>query len=445
MLSSVLRTIRRHHLCAAGERVLVAVSGGPDSMALLHALWELSPRLSLTLEVATVDHGMRPEARIEAGRVAERAAALDLPWHLLTVDVAAARRAARGSSWQEAARAVRLQALQELAVRQGAHHVALGHQADDQAETVLFRVLRGTGVRGLGGIPYQRKPFIRPLLDVRRRAVLAYLKRRSISFVEDSSNADLRFARARLRQRVLPVLEAENPRVVEALLALAADAARVTAAGHDADAADVADMANVANVDRRSVSRGAAAVIEQLQQRGGSASVNVRGGRVEVAYGKSRFVPARGDASAAAAGDAAEGPREITIVAPGAYSWATETARDPRSFVVEISEQRQPPRPASEPSGAAFDADVLRQPLRLRARRPGDRMVPRGGAGSRKLSDLFIDAKISRDQRAAVPVLTTADDIILFVPGLRPSEFGRPTRATSRWVRVTALQGPGGG
>ncbi|HEY2902277.1 MAG TPA: tRNA lysidine(34) synthetase TilS, partial [Polyangia bacterium] len=206
MLSSVWKTIRREQLFAAGDRVLVAVSGGPDSMALLAVLWELAPRLALRLEVATVDHGLRPEAAVEAALVAERAAALELPFHRLAVDVPGARAGGRPrGSLQSVARTLRLQALEDLAARLGGARVALGHHADDQAETILFRILRGTGVRGLRGIPYQRGVFIRPLLDVRRTAIEAYVKRRSLPVVRDPSNMDSRFARTRLRHQILPL------------------------------------------------------------------------------------------------------------------------------------------------------------------------------------------------------------------------------------------------
>src|SRR5262245_25582306 len=166
MLSAVLATIAAHDLLRAGDRVVVAVSGGPDSMALLHALWELRERLKVTLEVAAIDHGLRADARREVDLVRERAAALGLPFTALAVDVAAERRGRRGLSLQDAAREVRLRALAALARRHGAGRVALGHQADDQAETILYRIIRGTGVAGLAGIPYRRDVFVRPLLDV---------------------------------------------------------------------------------------------------------------------------------------------------------------------------------------------------------------------------------------------------------------------------------------
>ncbi len=259
MLSRVERTIREHGLLDRGDRVLCAVSGGPDSMALLHALWELRDRLGLQLAVTTVDHGLRPEARAEAELVAARARDLGVEWRLLAVDVRGARarrrlphrlpgktsRAACGSGLSKAhARAI------------GANKIALGHQADDQVETILFRILRGTGVRGLAGIPYRREMFVRPLLDVERAQILTYLRRRSIPFVEDPSNRDARFARARLRHQVLPALRAENPRLGEALRALAADAARLTSGA----------PAPEATPDGPPLNRRAAAVVERLRR-----------------------------------------------------------------------------------------------------------------------------------------------------------------------------------
>jgi tRNA(Ile)-lysidine synthase len=417
MLSSVLKTIRREQLLGAGDRVLVGVSGGPDSMALLAVLWELSARLEIHLEVATVDHGLRPEARGETEVVAARAAALDVPFHRLQVDVRAARAVARGGSLQAVARTLRLDALENLAGTLGAARVALAHHADDQAETILFRVLRGTGVRGLAGIPYRRGVFIRPLLDVRRTQIETYLRRRSLPFVQDPSNLDSRFARARMRHRWLPLLREENPRLAEALVALGADARRLASPG------------GAGRIDPAQVGRAAAATIRQLQRRGGTAVVDVAGGRIEVAYGRTRW----------RAGDDAP----PTLHPTGPVSIATEGMFWLGGPVgIEIKEGAAAPSLSSSllSDSVAFDADQVPTPLVLRQRRPGDRMRPRGGRGSRKVSDLLIDAKIARPERASLPVLTAADDTILYVPGLRPSEVGRPDAETRRWVYVRSLR-----
>jgi tRNA(Ile)-lysidine synthase len=403
MLSTMLRTIAAHGLFEAGDRVVVAVSGGPDSMALLHALWELRDRLKVSLEVAGVDHGLRPEAAVELATVRARAEDRGLPFAALAVDVQAARR--RSGGLQDAARRVRLEALERFAAARGARRVALGHQADDQAETVLFRIVRGTGLAGLAGIPYQRGPFVRPLLDVRRSEILRYLRRRSIPFAADPSNADPRFARARVRHRLLPALAEENPRIVPALLALADAARRGAAAPPDVVPELVPGLA-----------RGAAAAVRRLRVRGGTGAVDVAGGkRVEVSYGEVR-VHER---------DAPQGgaPAPVTIAGPGDYGWPGGRLE------IRIDDPEVPPE-------QAFDADRLCWPLVARARRPGDRMRPRGGRGSRKLSDLMIDAKLPRRARDALPVVATADDQVLFAPGLRPAELARATASTRRRLHI---------
>jgi tRNA(Ile)-lysidine synthase len=296
--------------------------------------------------------------------------------------------------------------------------VALGHQADDQAETILYRIVRGTGIAGLAGIPYRRDVFVRPLLDVTRGEILRYLGRRSIPFVEDPSNADARFARARIRHQILPALAQENPRVAEALRALAAAArANGRIAGVDAGV----DAAAVSSLSRR-----AAVTVARLASRGGTASVDVAGGRrVEVSYGRVRV-----ENRAAARDPRPAALATLVIDHPGAYRW-------PGAGVIDVREGPVSGGGAKGArSAATFDADRIAWPLILRGRRPGDRMRPRGGRGSRKLSDLMIDAKIARPARATLPVVTTADGVVLFVPGLRPAEAGRPDPTTRRKIQV---------
>jgi len=406
MLSTIQRTIRKHALFGRGDLVIVAVSGGVDSMALLHALAKLAPRLGFGLEVATVDHGLRAEARAEGELVRGRAEALGLEWHGLRVDAAAAR--VGRASLQDAARRVRLGALEALAERRGAR-VALAHQADDQAETVLFRVVRGTGLRGLAGIPYRRGPFVRPLLDVSRAEIARYAARNALPFVEDPSNVDPRFARARIRHRLLPLLAEENPRVREALIALAAEARATEPPGRDLPG---------------DIGRRAAAVVAELSARGGTRRIDVAGRRiVEVAYGRVR-VEARPPGGRAAA------PAPVVVRADGTY------ALPGGSGALRLSSGG-----AAETGAALFDADALAWPLVLRARRPGDRMRPRGGRGSRKLSDLLIDAKVPLATRDRLPVLATSDDVVLYVPGLRPAAQAKPSPETTHYLAVTPVSG----
>jgi tRNA(Ile)-lysidine synthase len=415
LLSQVARTIREQALLATGERVLVAVSGGPDSTALLHALKHLASRLHIELVAATVDHGLRPESGSEAALVAERCRALGIACEILSVDVKAARHA--HVSWQEAARNVRLAALQDAAARLGCAHVALGHTADDQAETVLFRIVRGTGIGGLAGIPYRRGIFIRPLLDVRRKGIIAFLAKRRIPFIEDPSNTNRHYARVRIRLDILPLLARENPRVVEALLSLAQDA-RAIAAG-----TPIRDPLALPSVPRR-----AAALIQRMAAEGrGTRRVSVPDGEVVVSYGNVRFQPHVCQDSCPPSSEA------VRVKGPGIYRLPGRS----EGPAFKLEEGR---RPALPPTAAAvFDATRIARPLEVRAWRPGERMRPRGGRCSRKVSDLLVDAKIPRDLRRELPVLVAADGNILFVPGLRPSEVGRPQGGSEHWLAVRAV------
>jgi tRNA(Ile)-lysidine synthase len=223
--STVRRTVRERALVSPGDHVLVACSGGPDSTTLLHVLHRLRSELGITFCVASVDHGLRPESASEVEQVGAFASTLGVPFYSVRVELAT-----QGVSLQARARELRYRALQEVAGSHDATCIAVGHTQDDQAETVLARVLRGAGLRGLGGIEARRSDgVIRPLLDCRRPDVRAYAVERALPFVDDPSNHQRAFERVRIRHEVLPALVAEDPRVVEHLCALSDEAAELNA------------------------------------------------------------------------------------------------------------------------------------------------------------------------------------------------------------------------
>lgn len=392
-------------------------------MAMLACLWELSERLRLTLEVAAVDHGLRTAAAAEVALVAERAAALGLPFHAVRVDVKAAtgqRAVGAGRGVPEVARRLRLAALDDLRSARGLDVVALGHQADDQAETVLFRILRGTGLHGLAGIPYHRAPFVRPLLDVTRAEIAEYLRRRSLPFATDPSNVDLRYARARIRHRVLPELRRENPRVDEALRRLACAAAARPAPAPRALMTRPSDPLAGLHVPKR-----VAQDIEDAAGRGaGTRTFDVPGGRVRVSYGRVQLERPH-------IGSMAEAPLPVELPGPGQYPFGTGRALAVRAAGMTEGEDSA--------GWAWFDAEAMSWPLQVRTFRPGDRMRPRGGRGSRKLSDLLIDAKIPRPERASLPIVTDGNGTLLFVPGLRPAALGAPGTETRERIGLAVV------
>lgn len=204
-----------------GGVVLCAVSGGPDSTCLLHVLSLLRSKRGHTLIAAGVDHGLRAEAAAELDGAQALCDELEVPFHRLHVEVAA------GSNLQARARKARHAALQQLAADLAADTLALGHTADDRAETVLLRLLRGAGPKGLAAMPAQAPgvegpcPIIRPLLAARRSAVLAHLARHRVAYASDPSNEDRRFARVRVRHELMPLLEELSPQIVPHLCSLA--------------------------------------------------------------------------------------------------------------------------------------------------------------------------------------------------------------------------------
>ncbi len=223
MLARVAGNISRYNMFPLGGRVGVAVSGGADSVCLLHLLVELAPLRNVHLSVLHVDHGIRAEAsRADAEFVAQMAAGFGLPFLLRTGNVREMAEQNR-DNLEQAAREFRRNFFSEV-IRQGVlDRVATGHTRDDQAETVLFRFLRGSGTAGLAGIhPVTDEGLVRPMLDVSREEVETYLREKSIRWREDESNYDLSFTRNRIRHELLPALRSQyNPRIGDALVRMA--------------------------------------------------------------------------------------------------------------------------------------------------------------------------------------------------------------------------------
>ena len=215
LLTSVRRTLREECGLGPGDHVLVAVSGGGDSLALLHAMSRLGPELGLRVSAHGVDHGLRPEASAELELAARLADRYDVPFATTRVLVEP------GGNLQARARTARYQALRRAAETVGAAEVATAHHADDRAETLLIRLLRGTGPRGLGVLPPRSGWLVRPMLRVRKAEVLRHLGRHGIEYATDPSNRDRRFLRVRVRLDLMPALLALSPRIVEHLNALA--------------------------------------------------------------------------------------------------------------------------------------------------------------------------------------------------------------------------------
>jgi len=461
------------HGLADGRTLLVGVSGGPDSVALLHALAGLREALPVRLHAAHLDHGLRGrESRADAEYVAGLCERLGVPLISKRVDVAAFRHRL-GLSMEDAARRVRYGFFAEAGKKAGARVVLVGHTADDQVETVLLHLLRGSGVAGLAGMEAlarapsagdgEAAPLLvgRPLLGVSRRETEAYCAAHRLGPRRDSSNRSPRFLRNRVRRELLPVLRRYNPSIDAALLRLAEQAA-LTARHLDRQVeqvwprlarpeqgAVVLDRAELAALDpalqAHALRRAVAQVKGDLQ---GIAAAHIRrvaelaagpAGRSASLPGGIRFVTGyerhrlgrRGEAAPAA--PALRGETRLRV--PGttyAGGWrvrATTEAAD--------AELR------SAGCVALLDVALARRALVVRSRRPGDRFRPLGMAQAKKLQDFFVDAKVPREARDAVP-LVCADGEIVWVVGYRIGEAARVPAGALRRLRLELTpRGPG--
>jgi tRNA(Ile)-lysidine synthase len=430
MGSRLLRTVAAAFAApgapAPGEHVLAAVSGGPDSTALLAALAELAPGRRVGLTVAHVDHGLRSPAEhaAEAALVRDLAARLGVPCVVRAISVDP------GAGLEVRARAARYRALAGLATAAGASRIATGHTRDDQVETLLLRLLRGAGRRGLGGMRPIRGKLWRPLLGATRADVRRFLAERELPAVIDRTNADLSRARSRIRRLLVPFLEAEfNPRLGPALAALAdrlrdedtfLEAAAVTRAAAFVSAAGLAvEVAGEPPALARRITR---AWLEAGSRRGVTAS-----------HVERVLALAAGTAVGAVA---LPGParvlreRDLLVRRPGRQASPAGFALsiEPGGAVehpggawrLVLSTPRASNGPGERPRDlgrALFDADAVPPGLVVRSPRPGDRMRLLGG-GTRKLQDVLMDAKVPREERPAVPLLVTQGGEVLWVAGV---------------------------
>ncbi|GAB7387195.1 tRNA lysidine(34) synthetase TilS [Bacillaceae bacterium] len=460
MLLRIERYIREKKLIEKGDHVLVGVSGGPDSIALLDVLQRLGPRFSFSLTAVHLNHRFRGEEAEEDARfVASFCAERNIPCIVQAVDVPALV-AERGGNPQAVARDERYRFFGEAAKRSGANKIALAHHADDQVETVLMRFLRGTGLRGLAGIPVRRKhgefEVIRPFLEVDRREIEGYCRERRLPYRIDSSNYATKYLRNRVRLEVIPYLQELNPNLREAILQLA------EIAGEEdrfLDALARREMEAVvrSRSDREIViAKGAFRKLDLALQRrivklilsclspaqteplflhvkeilrliGGekpSASLDLPAEcRVEIVYDRVRF--ARGKKQGAA-------DYAYALRIPGETE-IPELGKKVRCRLFAAGE-----RPELTAPFAVFDFDLLPEEPILRRRRPGDRVKPLGMDGSKKVKDIFIDKKIPRTERDFCPVVACGGEIV-WIPGIVRSRHALVSAATRRVLAIEVL------
>lgn len=450
LLLKTNRILREERLVEAGANVVCAVSGGADSMALLHVLHRLSAG-SFRLVAAHLHHGFRPEeSDREAELVRGFAKKLGIAFAYRQEDVPAYAKE-RGLNAQAAAREVRYRFLKETAATYRATSVALAHHQDDQAETVLLHLLQGTGLAGLAGMAMRRVEdrvqYVRPFLRVSKQEIMDYVQQQDIPYCMDSSNLSRDYERNRLRLDVLPELLSFNPSLPQALSRMA-DIVRDEEAYMEAAAA-----ALKARIVRQEASRCTAlrsqflAEPVALQRRLIKLILNYLAqdprfsdyGKIEsirtaiegdtpslsLSLGSSlifRRVYDRLEWAVAGILDRSDEEKPIHF----AYVWKDPrySLAVPESGGVFTAETRRA-KPGDDfratRNEAWFDAELMEWPLTVRSRSAGDRLEPLGVNGSKKVKDIFIDLKVEPKERNRVPIVADAAGRILWIPGIRRS------------------------
>ena len=480
LLRRVLASVRARRLFGPGEHLLVAISGGPDSVALLSLLATLAPSWCLTVSAVHVNHGLRgAESEEDACFVRGLCDRLGVPVVCERADLVHAAGVRRRRSLQEEAREARYAVLSRVARTVGADKIALGHTADDQAETLLMWMLRGSGTKGLAGMPPARESlFIRPLLDIPRSELLAHLEARGLEFRLDSSNTKPIYLRNRVRQELLPVLRRFNPGIV-GVLRRQADILREEdryleelAAGSllrcsredtngevvlDRDALLAQPLALQRRVLRAVIRRVSGAVrgpafravtdvLERVVHGRSGSGITVQGARVTRDYSRLRVQPRCSQMDPGRV--LAEGQQEVTtslvVPVPSVVRWPLTDQRIRVQYGPPVPDDRDVAGKRSRHT-AVFDADRFTMALRVRSWKPGDVFHPAGMQGHRKkLQDYFSDLKLPRAARRRIPLLV-APEGILWVVGHRADQRFCATPCTTRPVSAELLDQPRGG
>lgn len=418
------------------SRVLVAVSGGADSVALLSLLHRVADEMGLYLEAAHLDHTLRDASCADARFVEELCLRLNVPLTMECRDVAAIAKQRKGNL-EEVARDARRDFLEKTAQARNCHMVALGHHADDQAETFLLRLLRGAGTTGLAGMRMVNEAVVRPLLPFHHTDLLAYLREEGLKWREDESNQDQTFTRNRIRHQLLPLLSSFNPNISSQLAGLceqmrqdddfwlepvAQELSRCSQWQNDSYTLDRSLLLELAPAlagrviraalqqvrgDLRSMTAAHITDILQLINQGPpQGELNLPGAWVARRYESLLFRRQKPEPVKYF---------ELVLNEPGTYQL-------PNGRLLSVSLEDH--TCGESIASVEFSQESLAFPLLVRHCLPGDRFSPSGMSGTKKLQDLFVDLKLPKEARQE-SLLLLKDEEILWVVGLRRGEEHR--------------------
>jgi len=458
----LLQSIKINSLINDGDSIIVAVSGGSDSVALLCLLTKLLK--SCTFTGVYIDHNLRPqETGKEKELVQKLCRACGASFKYVSIDVAENSKKSR-RSLEDCARHMRYRALEKIRVDCNADLIAVGHTSDDQAEQFFIRLIRGSGLKGLGGMDVKRDRIVRPLLAVTKRELLAYLEKRGVAYCIDSSNYSRAFLRNKVRLDLLPMLEQDfNPSIKQSILntmSVLRDEEEYLAEKTDFHYRAIVSSRTfqqgqdtreelIAPVDTLLVLHPALRrrIIEKLCWRCGCRPTfkmieSIDSLTPEGRTGKSLHLPGNlqvirsggeiifsiqpADKSLQNDPENTFGP-EIIIDQKGAYAI--------HSLGIEISLKELIANQQNTPAGLIVDAELISFPLVLRAPRPGELFKPLGAPGRKKITRIFSDRKIPRHLRYRFPVLVSGGRLVA-IPGLMIHDDFKTTPRTNRFLRI---------
>jgi tRNA(Ile)-lysidine synthase len=453
----VLKTIQDRNMLSSGDRVVVAFSGGIDSTALIYILNSLGKKLKIKLFAAHLNHQIRgKDAEADASFVKKTSEKLGIPCFIEKFDVPGFAKQEK-LNLEDAARRMRYEFLERIAAKAGANKIALAHTADDNIETFLMRLIRGTGMKGLEGIPPVRDKIIRPMIELYRKEIERYLSSKKITARIDKTNYETKYLRNRVRRNLIPALESYNPNIRESLIRAisAANAVQdfveskakeafkkvVSLKTNDEIRFNIKEFLKIDAMLKGEVLRLAIVavkkdlvdisrvhiddIIDQLEKK--RAEVDLPGIYAVVNKGAlsiSREKPEKNLSKSFM--------RKLEI--PGEINDAND------GFIIEADVMDSVPVSelhAKNPYQAFLDYDKIAKPLIVRNRREGDIYSPLGLKGKKKLQDIFVDEKIDIDERDNIPVIEDGKKIV-WVVGYRMSEEAKVTPETKKVVKLSA-------
>ncbi len=442
-------TIKKYSMLNEKDSVLLGLSGGADSVCLLIMLHQLKEEYKIKLSAIYIDHGLRPDETIEEKNFCQNLCdSLNVPFISKNIDVKSYAKE-HDLNKQEAARDLRYKILEETANEQNANKIALAHNADDQAETFLMRILRGSGAKGLSGIPLVRGKVIRPLIEIERREIEEFFDNTSQAYMTDSSNLKQDYFRNWLRISVLPEFKRKNPDLIQTIsricsilseednhLELIVTKTLMKLIPKKTDKTIELFLVPLESMDKailRRILRRAIGAVEELR---GINYIHIEEIIELIKHGRS--------------GDRLNLPKKIRVIK--SYSTLIITSELPVKLnyyslpvpgelllkdagIALLSSFADNTVKTNEKQNTALDADKVKLPLSVRAREKGDVFYPSGFGKKKKLQDFFVDEKIPRDERDSIPIVLSGDDIV-WVAGYRTDERFKADKDTKKTILI---------